>query len=208
VGRSILDRLNQGAVVVNYDRGEVIDAASLRTALESGKVGYVCVDADIFLDANVKPTGPLAPYLELAKRFPRAFELLPHAAGDTEHTSRVEGAKQALDQIIRAIRYKEVVNLKGELPKGYVDVGSHTVSGVGKVGAGRLRSVASDKHQVDRLRILSEGLAVFWGALASTDNPERRAQLIEHYGARLILESNRYATVIEELGLRGPYAAV
>jgi hypothetical protein len=35
-------------------------------------------------------------------------------------------------------------------------------------------------------------------------DPERRAELIERYGARLVLDSNRYASLVEKLGLRGP----
>jgi len=205
LGKAILDELNDGAVVVNYDRGEVIEIAALRDALARGKVRYVCVDADIFIDAKGQVTGPMAPYLELARQFPQAFELLPHAAADTEHVSRVEGAKQAVDQVIRAIRFREVVNLKGDLPGGYTDIGAKTVSGVGKVSARRLRGVASDKAQAVKLRALAENLAAFWSAVSSTDNAERRAELIEKYGARLVLESNRYATLVEELGLRGPY---
>ena len=34
------------------------------------------------------------------ERDPGRLELLPHAAADTEHVSRVEGAKQAVDQIM------------------------------------------------------------------------------------------------------------
>ena len=60
------------------------------------------------------------------------MELLPHAAADTEHISRVEGAKQAVDQIFSAISVKKVINLKGDLPEGYTDEGATTVHGVGK----------------------------------------------------------------------------
>lgn len=203
--RAVLKNLNGGAVIVNYDRGEIVDTVALRNALADGKVRYVCVDADIFIDPAGKATGPMAPYIPLAREFPKAFELLPHAAADTEHISRVEGAKQAVDQIIGAIRYKEVVNLKGDLPGGYVNLGAKTVSGVGKVGAERLHSRAADRAQVDQLRVLSENLAAFWSAVSSTDNPDRRAELLEKYGAPLVLASNRYATAIEELGLKGPY---
>jgi len=95
--------------------------------------------------------------------------------------------------------------VEGDLPGGYTDIGAKTVSGVGKVSARRLRGVASDKAQAVKLRALAENLAAFWSAVSSTDNAERRAELIEKYGARLVLESNRYATLVEELGLRGPY---
>ncbi len=44
-----------------------------------------------------------------------------------------------------------------------------------------------------------------WGALDSTPNPERRAELIERYGSKLILASNTYASLIDGEGLKGPY---
>ena len=40
VGASILNALNDGAVLVNYDRGEVVDADALGEALASGKVRF------------------------------------------------------------------------------------------------------------------------------------------------------------------------
>ena len=69
--------------------------------MASGKVRYAAIDADIFVDAETGAiTGPMAPYLAVDKKYPGRLELLPHAAADTEHVSRVEGAKQAVDQII------------------------------------------------------------------------------------------------------------
>ena len=114
VNAAVLAQLNDGAIVINYDRGECVDAAALDAALASGKVRYAAIDADIFVDAETGAiTGPMAPYLAVDKKYPGRLELLPHAAADTEHVSRVEGAKQAVDQIIACIRYKEVVNLQG-----------------------------------------------------------------------------------------------
>ena len=94
--------LNEGAVVINYDRGELIDAPALDRALSNGKVRYAAIDADIFKNPdNGEITGPMAPYIELEKKHSGKMELLPHAAADTEHISRVEGAKQAVDQIFQ-----------------------------------------------------------------------------------------------------------
>lgn len=205
LGESILSALNDGAIVINYDRGEVVDADALGKALASGKVRYVCVDADMFVDADGQVTGPVAPYRELDKRFPGRLELLPHAAADTEHVSRVEGAKQAVDQIVAAIRYKQVTNLKGDLPAGYTDAGGKTVSGVGRVGRDHLEQTAANTEALEQLRALSEGMTVFWSAVASTTNPQRRAELLERHAAQMVLDSNRYATLVEKLGLRGPY---
>jgi lactate dehydrogenase-like 2-hydroxyacid dehydrogenase len=201
---AVLSQLNEGAVVINYDRGELIDAPSLGNALADGRVRFVCVDADIFVDPEGNSSGPMAPYLRLSREFHNAFELLPHAAADTDHVSRVEGAKQAVEQIIRSIRYKELVNVKGEVPDGYARVGVCTVRGVGNIGVDRLQSAASDRQQVMELRSLSEKLAAFWKAVSTTDSPERRAELIRNYGSRLVGDSNRYASTMEALGLRGP----
>ena len=82
------------------DRGEVLDVLALDKVLSSGKVRYAAIDADIFKNTDSgEITGPMAPYLDLEKKHSGKLELLPHAAADTEHVSRVEGAKQAVDQI-------------------------------------------------------------------------------------------------------------
>jgi hypothetical protein len=133
------------------------------------------------------------------------MELLPHAAADTEHLSRVEGAKQAVDQIMGVIQYKAVVNLKGDLPKGYTDAGAKTVDGVGSVSALRLAKVVAEDDFLANARKTAERLAAIWGSLSATTNPERRAELLERYGSELIMGSNRYATLVERSGLKGPY---
>ncbi len=206
VGSEVLAQLADGAAIVNFDRGEVIDTAALREAVACGKVRRVCVDADIFSDGTGRLSGPMVPYVALSREFEGVFELLPHVAADTDHLSRVEGAKQAVDQILRAIRYREVVNLRGDLPEGYTDAGAYTVSGVGKVSADRVLAVAEDQAKTARLRALSESLAAFWKAVDATRDPARRAELIERHAAALVLTSNQYATSVEGLGLRGPFA--
>lgn len=205
VGHEVLMQLEDGAVVVNFDRGEVIEPAALKDAVTAGKVRWVCVDADVFSEGG-KLSGPMVPYIGLSKEFPGVFELLPHVAADTDHVSRVEGAKQAVDQILRAIRYREVVNLKGDLPQGYTLAGTRTVHGVGKVSVERLGTVAGDPDEVRELRALSERLAAFWKAVDTTSEPARREELVRSHGAKLVLDSNRYATLVDGLGLRGPFA--
>ncbi len=119
----ILDALNQGAVLINYDRGECVDAEALDAALASGRISQAAIDADIFKNPDGTLTGPLVPYLPLAKRYWGRVHLLPHAAADTDHPSRVAGAKQAVDQIFDAILLRRVTNLKGDLPRGYENAG-------------------------------------------------------------------------------------
>jgi lactate dehydrogenase-like 2-hydroxyacid dehydrogenase len=124
IGDAVLQALNPHAVVINYDRGEVLDVAALGRALENNQVNHAAIDADIFQDIVTGDLlGPMAPYIPLAKRFPGKLELLPHAAADTDHPSRVAGAMQAVDQIFDAILLRRITNLKGDLPVGYSSAG-------------------------------------------------------------------------------------
>ncbi|MEO0368564.1 MAG: NAD(P)-dependent oxidoreductase, partial [Pseudomonadota bacterium] len=85
IDTQILTSLNDGAIVVNYDRGEVIDAQALDEALTTGKVRYAAIDADLFKCAQSGDlSGPMVPYLDLVKKHSDKMELLPHAAADTE----------------------------------------------------------------------------------------------------------------------------
>jgi lactate dehydrogenase-like 2-hydroxyacid dehydrogenase len=123
INHDVLAALNHNAVLLNYDRGECVDVAALDKAMGSGKIGHAAIDADIFKAADGALSGPLVPYLPLAKKYPNRIELLPHAAADTDHPSRVAGAKQAVDQIIDCIVNMRVTNLKGDLPMGYTNAG-------------------------------------------------------------------------------------
>lgn len=206
VDDSVLGALNDNAVVVNYDRGEVIDVAALDTALSSGKVRYACIDADLFVDpVSGALSGPMVPYREIQVRHADKMELLPHAAADTEHVSRVEGAKQAVDQIFDVIQYKRVTNLKGDLPAGYTSAGAKTVNGVGKVTTQNLADLAGCPETLDKLQAHAEQMAAFWSAVAATKDPERRQVLIERYGSALVGSSNHYACMMEAGGAKGPF---
>ena len=69
ISESILSVLNDGAVLINYDRGELVDAQALDKVLSSGKVRYAAIDADIFKNPESQEiTGPMAPYLDLEKK--------------------------------------------------------------------------------------------------------------------------------------------
>ena len=122
VGDDVLQSLNDESVLINYDRGEVVDVAGLERALASRRVAFAAIDADIFRDpATGQLSGPLVPYLPLAEAYGERILLLPHAAADTDHPTRVTGARQAVDQIIDAIVDRRVRNRKGSLPQDYVE---------------------------------------------------------------------------------------
>lgn len=207
IGSDILNRLADGAVLINYDRGEVVDADALDAAFAQGKVSYACIDADLFRNAaDGTLSGPMVPYRALESRHPGKLELLPHAAADTDHPSRVEGARQAVDQIFDVIQYGVVTNLKGDLPPGYRNAGARTVNGIGAVTGGTLARAVADEAVLRQAREAVESLAAIWGALSSTTDPDRRATLLQRYGAALVRDTNRYTALTEKLGLRGPYA--
>ncbi len=207
VGASVLAAMNDNAVLINYDRGEVVDAKALDAALASGKIRYACIDADVFRDAKTGAlSGPMVPYREMEQRHRGKMELLPHAAADTEHVSRVEGAKQAVDQIFDLIQFKSVTNLKGALPAGYRNAGARTVNGVGTVTALDLARAVADADALAEARKTAEAMAAIWGALSATVNPDRRRELIARYGATLVKASNQHATLLEKLGLQGPFS--
>src|SRR5690606_1887542 len=69
VDAAVLGAMNDGAVLVNYDRGEVVDVAALDAALSSGEVAHAAIDADLFKDAATgRLGGPMLPYLPLEER--------------------------------------------------------------------------------------------------------------------------------------------
>ncbi|MBG6159197.1 lactate dehydrogenase-like 2-hydroxyacid dehydrogenase/phosphoserine aminotransferase [Labrenzia sp. EL_159] len=205
VGTSVLSRLNDGAVLVNYDRGEVVDTDALAVALASGKVRHAAIDADLFVADDGSLFGPMVPYRPLIESYPDRLELLPHAAADTEHTSRVEGARQAVDQILSAIRYRKVINVKGEVPDGYVGSGVQTVPGVGAVSAGNIARAAEDTEALSKLRETSETLSAIWGAIEATHDPVRRTELIARHGKALTLAANVLQRECDTYGLFGRY---
>ena len=206
IDSDVLYALNDGAVVINYDRGEVVNVDALATAMHIGKVKYAAIDADIFISESGEFTGSMLPYLQLDEQFPERLALLPHAAADTEHVSRVEGAIQAVDQLFDVIQYQKVVNGVGDFPDCYQKGGSYTVKGVGKVTIEGIEVAISDDSKLTRLRELSENIASIWGAIAATADVDRRSELLDIYGADLIENSNHYSSLLAELGLQGPFA--
>ena len=204
VSTSVLSKLNSGAVVLNYDRGECVDAKALDRAMASGKVRHAAIDADIFKSGRTL-TGPLVPYLPLAKKYKNRVELLPHAAADTEHVSRVEGAKQAVDQIFDVIQFKRVSNLKGDLPPDHVNAGPTTVSGVGRVTRNVLVAATADKTALAEVRGLAEEVAAILAALHSTTQPDLMSLQVDRHGPALLRAANALQTKLRALGLEGPY---
>ncbi|TQN61057.1 hypothetical protein FLX27_13395 [Agrobacterium tumefaciens] len=130
-------------------------------ALSTGKIRHAAIDADIFLSVG-GPTGPLVPYLSLLPEHSDSLALLPHAAADTNHSTRVAGAKQAIDQIIDAIRGRKVTNLKGDLPDGYV------------LAASARGENADDVKLMSKLQDVSATLVKLVAAFEAEDRPAQR----------------------------------
>ena len=205
INAEILGQMNNGAIVVNYDRGELVCATSLNEALNSGQVAYAAIDADIFKDAVTgKLSGPMVPYLSVYENHKDKMELLPHAAADTEHCSRVAGAKQAVDQIFDVIQFKKVVNLKGDLPSGFDNGAAFTVNGIGKVKPADI--IALSQSTLTEIRELAENISAFWGSVETTKDADRREDLISNHGEEATLNVNKLISLFARNGLNGPFS--
>ena len=207
VGKAVLSAMKAGSVLVNYDRGEVVDTVVLDRALSSGQVRHAAIDADLFKSAKSGTlSGPMLPYLKLAERHPGKLELLPHAAADTDHPSRVAGACQAVDQIIDVIRHRRVVNLKGDLPEGHVDGGARTPRGIGRVTTAALAAAAADPAFTE-LHAVSREIADTLEAIVEAVEEGMTHQPAKGDVAALTHLILRQRRLIEALGLDGPAEA-
>lgn len=206
VDAQVLSALNDRAVLLNYDRGELVDVAALDAALSSGKVRHAAIDADMFKSGD-QVTGPMLPYLSLLPKHADKVELLPHAAADTDHPTRVAGAKQAVDQLLDAIRNRAVTNLKGDLPDGYVSKGGRAPLGIAQVSAADLARVAADGALLAELRAASETIASVIGALDSVSDAGHRDRLVQRYRATLANSILKQKNLLEAAGLVAPAKA-
>jgi len=202
VGDAVLSQLSMGATLINFDRGELVDVDALEVALRRGQIAHAAIDADVFQPDRDNPstlTGPMAAYLKLVERYRHQLMLLPHAAADTDHPSRVAGAVQAINQMLAAIHKREVHNLIGDLPAGYQDAGPVSVAGVTARGAADLALLAG---ATERLAALREQLAQLDAQLTRL---EKGVVLSSSQAEACVLAATQVSTQIEQLGLRGPY---
>ena len=197
VNAQVLSVMTPGSVLINYDRGELVDVAALDEALRSGHLSFAAIDADLFL-GDSGPTGPLAPYLELLAQHAQRLELLPHAAADTDHPSRCAGAQQAADQLIAAICYRCVANLKGDLPQGYTDLGRTTLPTVGPVTSAVIAAVANSGSQLQALRQDVQALAQ-WLDKLPVDSEARVGEQAQSG----VEAANRVSSQLATVGLLG-----
>lgn len=199
IGSEVLRVLAPGAVLINFDRGELVDVPALGKALAEGRVGHAVIDADLFRNAEIGAlSGPMHPYLALLPEHTGSLTLLPHAAADTDHPTRVAGAIQAVDQILDAIQQGVVRNLKGDLPKGYIDGGARSPAGLGGATAGKLAALANEGARLQELR--AESLAL----VAAIDSIAVAAP--GQTGEALLLAANRLAAALRDTGLEGPFS--
>lgn len=198
VDEAVLSALAEGAVLINYDRGELVDVAALSAAFSTGHIAHAAIDADIFHDpASNTLSGPMVPYLPLLQEHAGKLSLLPHAAADTDHPTRVSGAIQAVDQIFDTIQLGVVRNLKGDLPEDYTDGGATRPAGLGGMTGAGLDALGSDPDRLDGLHAAAHSF------LSALDRlPHEGAKAV---GADLLLESNRLATLLRREGLEGPF---
>lgn len=198
IGAEVLAALAPGAVLLNYDRGELVDVPALGAALASGRVGHAAIDADLFTDAATGAlSGPMQPYLSLLPDHAARLSLLPHAAADTDHPTRVAAAKQAVDQILDAVDRRVVRNLKGDLPEGYEDAGPLTPPGVGGLTAQGLQVFCEGEGAQALLPVARAFMARLEAVLAGD---------VIGQGAEFVRDANRLTTLLRRHGIEGSYS--
>jgi len=196
-------QLNCDAVLINYDRGELVDVQALSRAMAGGRVAHAAIDADLFKDAATGVlSGPMVPYLSLVDQFGDRLELLPHAAADTDHPSRVAGAKQAIDQIVAMIEDRHIHNLVGSLPEGYRDCGKQVPAGIGGLTGRRVAEIAQLDGVAGQLAKDAATLSEFWNGV---QRAEGQRAFIEKYGRGMTSAAGRMAQLMRQLGLQAPY---
>lgn len=206
VDAAVLSAMKIGSVLVNYDRGELVDVVALEDALTSGRIRHAAIDADLFKNTETGTlSGPMKPYLALVEKHRDKLELLPHAAADTDHPSRVAGGKQAVDQIMDAIFLRLVTNLKGSLPSGYQSGGTKTPPGIGPVTSDALLRLADDRARISQLAEMAAVQAAMWRALTNAGSEAERRAVVGARGKELLKSVNLYTTRLEDLCMKGPY---
>jgi lactate dehydrogenase-like 2-hydroxyacid dehydrogenase len=207
IGEDVLQALNSGAVLINYDRGELVDVSALHKALASGRVAHAAIDADLFKDqATGFLSGPMLPYLALIERFGDRLELLPHAAADTDHPSRVAGAKQAIDQIFETVLNRRILNLKGTLPDGFENGGAQLPNGIGPVTDNLISAIAANHDTAAQLASLGRAFAAFWEPLSKVPSDLDRQALVSSGAREMIVAANQLSRLLRELGLDSFYS--
>lgn len=155
---------------------------------------------DLFMDLSTGSlSGPMLRYLDLVERHGDKLELLPHAAADTDHPSRVAGAKQAVDQIFDIICRKSVTNAKGTVPSGYLSLGSTTPPGIGPATAGDLLKLTA--QECFDLADLCEWQTQLWKALSNA-RPDERGKIVAERGGELVRLTSRFCLGVEKSNLR------
>jgi hypothetical protein len=147
------------------------------------------------------PNGEYEPGLDVA-RYVNAF---PGTPGDFR--AWIGGARPAsdivalLDNLEYCYLRAKIVAIEEQLAAGGVVFEARAAAEpeVRKTGSDRLRALASDAQKVDAVRAACERLAAFWSAVDSTENPERRTELIERYGAQMARDANDLAAFSQEL---------
>ncbi|AML50419.1 NAD(P)-dependent oxidoreductase [Falsihalocynthiibacter arcticus] len=191
----VLSAMAHGSVLINFDRGELVNTIALANAMESGRIAHAIIDADVFVDeGNGAISGPMAPYLPLLEAFGKQLCLLPHAAADTDHPTRVAGAKQAVDQILAVIRTKTVINTVGELPGGFKQGGIRVPTGIGGVTVATLAELQRS-GEFEKIRL---AIAEIEGCLAEFGKGN------EAVAYKLMLQINRIEQALNSTGLGGP----
>ena len=147
------------------------------------------------------PNGEYEPGLDVA-RYVNAF---PGTPGDFR--AWIGGARPSSD-IVALLDNLEYCYLRAKIVALEEQLATHGVTfelrakaepEARKTGMDRLLAFASSSQKTNAARTASERLAAFWTAVHSTNDPERRAELIQRHGSQMARDANDLATLMQEL---------
>jgi phosphoserine aminotransferase len=107
-----------------------------------------------------------------------------------------------LDNIEYCYLRAKIVVLEERLAELGVSFEARSENGTGTPSplAGAVLAIAQDSRKLGEIRTLSERLTAFWGALSATEDPARRAELIERYGSQMPRDAEALARLLKGVG--------
>ena len=111
----------------------------------------------------------------------------------TYHRAKIVVLEEELTQLGLSMDFhSENPEIKARIPSPYED--SDTIK--------KFEERISQQVVTDKIRQTTERLAAIWGALASVEDPTRRAELIDRHATQLLHDSKEYTLLMKELRLR------
>jgi phosphoserine aminotransferase len=196
----VTDETRRGAAVtlLRVNDAEITDPATHAKIIAKAKqlLGY---------EGLTHPNGEYERALDVA-RYVNAF---PGTPGDFR--AWIGGARPHSD-IVALLDNLEYCYLRAKIVVLEEQLATHGVAFEARAGGDAhssstnpdpLLGLAGVDGKVDAVRTVCENLTAFWSAVSSTQDPDRRAELIARYGAQMARDTREFENLVQGLNLPG-----